>query len=43
MKPDAVLGVGAIKDGDAVTIGDFDDLAGEGVGSGRCPDNNKDS
>jgi hypothetical protein len=38
LRPDAVLGVGAIEDGDGVTIGDFDDLAGEGVGegSGRC-------
>ncbi len=38
LKPDAVLGVGVIEDGDAVTIGDFDDLAGEGLGEGygRC-------
>jgi len=35
LKPDAVLRVGAIKDGDAVAIGDFDDFAGEEVGSGR--------
>ncbi len=35
MKPDAVLGVGVIKDGDAVAIGNLDDLAGEGVGEGR--------
>ncbi len=32
LKPDAVLGVGAIKNSDAVAIGDFDHLAGEGVG-----------
>ncbi len=35
MKADAVLGVGVIEDGDAVTIGHLDDLAGEGVGEGR--------
>ena len=35
MKPDAVLGVGVIEDGDAVAIGDLNDLAGEGVGRGR--------
>ena len=35
LKPDAVLGVGAIKDGDRIAIGDLDDLAGEGVGRGR--------
>ena len=34
MNPDAVLGVGVIEDGDAVAIGDFDDLADEGVGEG---------
>ncbi len=33
--PDAVLGVGAIEDGDAVAIGDFDHLAGESIGRGR--------
>ncbi len=27
MQPDAVLGVGVIEDGDAVAIGDFNDLA----------------
>ncbi len=32
LKPDAVLRVGAIKDGDAVAIGDFDDFAGERIG-----------
>ncbi len=36
MQPDAVLGVGVIEDGNAVAIGDFDDLAGEGVGEGRA-------
>ncbi len=35
LQPDAVLGVGAIKDGDAVAIGHLVDLAGEGVGRGR--------
>ncbi len=35
LKPDAVLGVGVIEDGDAVGIGDFDDFAGESVGEGR--------
>ncbi len=33
LKADAVLGVGVIEDGNAVAIGDFDDLAGEGIGS----------
>ncbi len=33
LKPDAVLGV-VIKDGNAVAVGDFDDLAGEGIGRG---------
>ncbi len=37
MQPDAVLGVGAIKDGNAVAIGDFDELAGEGVGGAFLP------
>ncbi len=35
LKPDAMLGVGAVEDGDAVAIGDFDDFPGEGVGRGR--------
>ncbi len=43
LKPDAVLGVGVLEDGDAVAVGDFDDLAGEGVGKGRCPDDKRDS
>ncbi len=30
-----MLGVGVIEDSNAVAIGDFDDLAGEGVGRGR--------
>ncbi len=34
LQPDAVLGVGVIEDGDAVTIGDFDDLDSEGLGEG---------
>ncbi len=34
LKSDTVLGVGVIEDGNGVAIGDFDDLAGEGVG--RC-------
>ncbi len=33
MKADAVLDGGVIKDGDAVAIGDFDDLAGEDMGN----------
>lgn len=43
LQPDAVLRVGIIEDGDAVAIGDFHDLAGEGVRESRCPDDNKDS
>ncbi len=35
MKPDAVLGVGVIEDGDAVAIGHLDDLDSEGIGRGR--------
>ncbi len=35
LKPDAVLGVGVIEESDAVAIGDFGDLAGEGIGEGR--------
>ncbi len=35
LKPDAVLRVGAIKDGDAVAVGHLDDFPGEEVGSGR--------
>ncbi len=34
LKPDTVLGVGAIKDGDGVAISNFHDPAGEGVGEG---------
>ena len=34
LQPDAVLGVGVIEDGDAVTIGYLDNFAGEGVGNG---------
>ncbi len=35
LKPDAVLGVGAIKDSDAVAVNNLDDFAGEGIGRGR--------
>ncbi len=38
-----MLGVGVIEDGDAVAIGDFDDLADEGVGQSRGTDDNKDT
>ncbi len=34
LKADAVLGVGAIENGDAVAVGHLDDLGGEGVGRG---------
>jgi len=35
LKPDAVLGVGVIEDGNAVAISNFHDLAGEGIGESR--------
>jgi len=35
LKPDAVLGVGVIEDGDAVAIRHLDNFAGEGIGRGR--------
>ncbi len=35
LQPNAVLGVGVIEDGDAVTIGHLDHLAGESIGRGR--------
>ncbi len=34
LKPDAVLDVGVIKDGDSVAIGDLDDFSGKGIGRG---------
>ena len=37
MIADAVLDVGAIKDGNAVVIGYLDDLAAEGVGGAFLP------
>ena len=43
MKPDAVLGVGVIEDGDAVAIGHLDNLAGEGVGEGCYGENYEDA
>ncbi len=38
-----MLGVGVVKDGDAVAISNFHDLADEGVGQSRCTDDNKDT
>ncbi len=37
LQPDAVLGVSAIEDGDAVAIGYLNDLAREGVGGAFLP------
>ncbi len=35
LQPDAVFGVGVVKDGDAVAISNFDDFPGERIGRGR--------
>ncbi len=43
MKPDAVLDVGVIEDGDAVAIGHLDDLAGEGIARGRYGEQDEDA